>query len=343
MQKRKRIRIACVDISTGFAESVLSFVSDRYDFEFTRERDAPYVIHSVGGSEVLKYPGVRLFVTAENISPNFLISDYAMSFDKIVFGDRAVWLPLLRLSPGYDALTKPRKPVEEIMRLKAGFCAYVMSNTSNSAPERSRIFDLLNAYRDVHSGGAWRNNVGGQVVDKRAFQSQCRFVVAFENCSYPGYLTEKFADAALADAIPVYWGDPEAVRLFNPASFINCHDFENLERAVDRVIEIDRNESLYLRMLSEPWFPEGKEPACLRKETFAAFLSNLFDQDPAAAYRRNRGRWGRKYERQMYDIHFRPHAQAFRLIQRGWRSCWHSLGIRRIRLPKNTSKPDLTR
>ena len=58
---------------------------------------------------------------------------------------------------------------------------------------RTRIFDLLSAYKPVASGGKWRNNVGGPMADKIAFQSKYRFVIAFENSSTSGYLTEKFA------------------------------------------------------------------------------------------------------------------------------------------------------
>ena len=39
---------------------------------------------------ILQYKGVRIFVSGENVSPNFLISDYAMTFDRLEFGDRYV-------------------------------------------------------------------------------------------------------------------------------------------------------------------------------------------------------------------------------------------------------------
>ena len=132
-----------------------------------------------------------------------------------------------------------------------------MSNLTNSAEERSRIFDILSAYKPVNSGGLWHNNVGGRVSDKLSFQSKHKFVIAFENCSYPGYLTEKFAEAAASNAVPIYWGDPQIASLFNPKAFVNCHDFPSLEavgKRVGKLITIHQ----YQQMLTEPWFSEGR-------------------------------------------------------------------------------------
>ena len=94
-----------------------------------------------------------------------------------------------------------------------------MSNVTNSADERSRIFELLSAYKSVNSGGRWRNN-WRPVPDKLAFQSSHKFAIAFENCSYPGYITEKFAEAAASNAIPIYWGDPQIASFLTGVGFL---------------------------------------------------------------------------------------------------------------------------
>lgn len=319
-------KIAYADIKPEMVQAILHFVRDKYDFELTRDHNADYVLHSVGGMDVLKYSGVRIFVTGENVTPNFAISDYALAFEKISFEDRSIWLPLIKLyRKSYATFTKPRPSVDEVFSQKTDFCAYVMSNTTDSAEERTRIFDMLSEYKQVNSGGRWRNNVGGQVSDKLEFQSKHKFVIAFENCSHPGYLTEKFADAATANAVPIYWGDPDIGKLFNPKSFINCHDFQTLEQAVERVKEIDQNDELYREMLSEPWFRDGIEPQCLRNETFASFLSNIFDQQPEQAFRRNRGRWGIKTEKMLYDMHHRPHLHGLKLLRKKWRKLYHTV------------------
>ena len=329
MNKQKK-RIAITDTLPDFIENVLEFVSNQFDFELTRETDADYVFHSVDGYEVLKYPGVRIFVTGENVTPNFAVSDYAMAFDKLTFGDRYIWLPLIKLyRDSYKSLVSPRPPVDVVLRQKTDFCAYVMSNTKDSAEERTRIFDLLSRYKQVNSGGRWRNNIGGPVADKLSFQSTHKFVIAFENSSSLGYLTEKFADAAASNAIPIYWGDPSIGKLFNPKAFINCHDFVSLEDVVEEVKRVDQDAELYESMLTEQWFPNGIEPEILRDETFITFLTNIFDQDKKTAYRRNRSRWGLKTERRLYDMCHRPHVQGFILLRKLWRNIVRSFLPRR--------------
>ncbi|MBN2162007.1 MAG: hypothetical protein JXR25_06935 [Pontiellaceae bacterium] len=323
MSSKPTKRIALVDAGRKpeIIEAVLPFIEDRYNLIRTDERDADYVFHSCLGYDVLKYSGIRIFVTGENVSPNFNISDYALAFDKMEFGDRYHWLPLIRLyCDAYATLCNPRPAVEDIVSAKEGFCAYVMSNLSDSASERTHIFDLLSAYKPVASGGKWRNNVGGPVVDKMAFQSKYKFVIAFENSSTPGYLTEKFAQAAQSNAIPIYWGDPEISRVINPKAFINCHDFPSLEAAVEYVKAVDADDTLYRQMLAEPWFPNGREPDALKGETIERFLDNIFDQPHASAYRRNRSRWGIKSEKRLFDMAFRPHVHTTGLARQKWRN-----------------------
>lgn len=311
----KRIAIIDAGRDPQIVKAILPFLADRFNLEFTSAREADYVFHSCNGYQVLKCPGIRIFITGENVSPNFNISDYALAFDPIIFGDRYLRLPLFRLySDAYAALCAPRPPAEEVFAQKSGFCAYVMSNTKNSAPERTVVFEALSAYKPIASGGKWRNNVGGPVVDKIAFQSKYKFVLAVENSSTPGYLTEKFAQAAQSNTVPIYWGDPTIGEQFNPRAFVNCHEFDSFEAVAERVAQIDTDDELYKKMLSEPWFPNGKEPENLRHETIANFLANIFDQPYDQAYRRNRSRWGMKYEKHLREMAFKPHLRTFQLL-----------------------------
>lgn len=286
---KKRVAFADAGRGAEIIRAVLRFVEDIYDFEICQDQNADYVFHSCFGNDVLKYPGVRVFVTGENVSPNFNTSDYALAFDPLTFGDRYCRLPLFRLYPeAYASLIAPRRPADEILAGKEHFCAYVMSNTTDSDPARVRIFDLLSEYKEVRSGGKWRNNTGGPVADKILFQSSHKFVIAFENSSSPGYLTEKFAQAAQSDAVPIYWGDPDIASTFNQASFVNCHNYPSLEDAAEAVTALDRNDEAYRRMISQPWFPENREPAHLEKDVFTSFLRNILDQPLPEAFRRNR-------------------------------------------------------
>ena len=318
MKLKKKLQIALVDEGpiAPVSKALLRIIQSRYNVELTRDYHADYVIHSCSGYEVLKYSGIRIYVTGEYVSPDFNISDYAMGFDHIQFADRYQWLPLLRLYPAdYKALQSTRIPAEEIIRQKRKFCAYVMSNTSHSANERSEIFDAISNYKKVSSGGKWQNNVGGPVKNKIEFQSKYKFAIAFENHSKPGYLTEKFAQAAQSGCIPIYWGDPEVATYFNEKAFVNCHRYKSLDEVVGRIIEIDQNDDEYRNMLSEPWFTNAEEPEILREDTILDFLSKIFEAPIDHAYRRNRSRWGKKYESRIYNMFFRPHKQLFTLMR----------------------------
>ena len=314
--RTKRIALVDAGKKAEILRAVLPFIEDRYDIQITQDKDADYVFHSCFGNEVLKYSGIRIFVTGEYVTPNFNTSDYALAFDHLDFGDRYCRLPLIKLFlDAYAALCAPRPQVDSVCAQKTDFCAYVMSNTKNSAPEREQLVDALNTYKPVAMGGKWRNNVGGPVEDKTAFQSAYKFVLAIENHSAPGYLTEKFAQAAQSNAVPIYWGDPTITDYLNPKAFINAHDFDSNEELVEYIKKIDQDNQAYCAMLEEPWLPDQQEPEVWKDSTFAAFLSNIFDQPQEEAYRRNLSRWGIKTEKRLREMAFHPLRQLCRLAQ----------------------------
>lgn len=312
-----------IGIGRGLPGIILESFASQYDFEEVCPTKANYVFHAGNGFDILRCPGIRIFSTGECLAPDFNISDYAMGFEHMEYADRNCWLPLLRLSPSaYASLTAPRTDAKIAVSQKTNFCSCVISNTDDSAPERIEIFEKLSTYKTVHSGGKWRNNVNGPVADKIAFQAKSRFAIAFENTSHPGYLTEKFAEAAESNAVPIYWGDPQIASVFNPKSFVNCHDFQNLDEVVAEVRAIDSDESRYQSMLAEPWFIGGCEPENLKAEFYQKFLSNIFDQPLDQAYRRSRGRWGKKYEKRLHTMAFHPLVQLGLLSKsrlRRWR------------------------
>jgi hypothetical protein len=61
-----------------------------------------------------------------------------------------------------------------------------------------------------------------EALDEYAFS----FVV--ENFSVPGYFTEKLIDSFLRKTIPVYWGDPNIINVFNKDGIIFLNDLQNI-------------------------------------------------------------------------------------------------------------------
>ena len=283
---KKHIKIKFVDVWKNFGQGkqpndFLDILQRFYDVEIS---DNPqYLFYSIFGNEHLKYNCVRIFFTGECITPNFNECDYAIAFDRLTFGDRYLRVPLYNLfqyKSEYDSLLNRTSLAKTDLDTYKGFCSFVVSNCFAN-DMRAIFYDKLSAYKKVSSGGRFRNNIGGAVVDKKAFLAEHKFTIAFENTSYDGYCTEKIMEAFAAGVVPIYWGDPNVAKDFNPESFINVHDFSSFDEVVECVRKIDNDDDLYLKM-------RNANP--LLKETtdngLAVFLCNIINQDYDKSFRR---------------------------------------------------------
>ncbi len=285
---KKTIQIKYLDFSKNFNGEnhfLTRLLRQKYNVEISDKAD--YAFYSVGGGDHHDFNGIRIFFTGENVVPNFNYCDYAFGFQYLTFEDRYYRLPLWRIYGG-DLEKAMKKGVElsdeELLNRK--FCATVISNSKQTDGTREAFFEALSKYKQVASGGKWKNNVGGPVPDKLAFQSQYKFVQAYENTLSRGYTTEKLLQAFAANAIPIYYGDPAASQDFNPEAFINAHDFDSLEELVAYVKKIDEDDALYLKMVRAPIFKDGKMPTHLTDEALLNFLSPIFDVPFEKARRR---------------------------------------------------------
>ncbi len=279
----KRIKINFCD--GMMADFFTDLLKTRYDVVLTDKPD--YLFYSVFGNAHHRFGGIRIFWTGENVVPNFNYCDYALGFHHLEFGDRYFRLPLWRIYTRAleQALAKnDRFPAEQ--RLNRTFCAFVVSNVKQTDGRREELFEKLSAYKVVDSGGRYRNNVGGPVADKIAFQSGYKFAIAAENTYCPGYTTEKILDAFAAGCVPIYYGDPLAVRDFNPEAFINAHDFKTTANLIAHIQKVDNDADLYLKMARAPAFRRNKIPADLTDARILDFLGNIFDQPIESARRR---------------------------------------------------------
>ena len=178
-------------------------------------------------------------------------------------------------------LVKPAAvDVERILAAKSLFCGFVVSNPLCRA--RNEFFRRLSKYKPVDSGGKVMNTLGHRVADKRAFLADCRFTIAFENESHPGYTTEKIVEPMLVDSIPIYWGDPLIGRDFDTRSFLSAHDGWSrttpalLDELVERVVEVDRNPDLLREMLARPWLRGNRVPRCVDEEAVLDQFERIF-------------------------------------------------------------------
>lgn len=210
-KQEKRVHfVDCCD--DGIRDKVCPILEQYFTLIFDSV-NPEYVFYSAYGEEHLAYDCIRIFITGENITPNFTICDYAIGFDHLHFLDRYLRYPLYLFYEAdvQTAAKKHESITQSTLKSKSRFCNFVVSN-GNADPYREQVFYALNAYKRVDSGGRYLNNIGGSVADKFAFQSECRFSLCFENSSTPGYLTEKLIQAAAAQTIPIYWGDTLATK-----------------------------------------------------------------------------------------------------------------------------------
>jgi len=295
----RTLKVNFCDFWGGFDKYKNNFfaeiLSRQYDVVITEE-NPDLLIYSNYGNEYLKYDCVKIFFSAENQRPDFTGCDYAITFDYIN-NARHLRLPLCTLYYiGYIQLKKfeeltaisSREEALRIWKDKKKFCCIVVSNPH--AKRRIRFFKKLSEWKMVDSGGRALNNIGGPIggalEDKIAFIKQYKFVIAFENSSYPGYTTEKILEPFFAHCIPVYWGNPLIGKDFNTERFINYSASSREEEIISRIMEIDGNDEMAIDMLTKPVFPLNKLSPAAEMDNLVVFLndvvSNLQNIEPVS-------------------------------------------------------------
>jgi alpha(1,3/1,4) fucosyltransferase len=247
------------------------FLSTHFEIELSDDPD--FLIYSNFGYKYLNYNCVKIFYTGENIRPNYYECDFALSSD---FSQRNnhFRLPLYGIWDGLEPERLLQPTRDDILSQKTSFCCMLVSNAQ--AKERIRFFHKLSKYKKVDSGGRYLNNIGAPVADKISFMEPYKFTIAFENSSYPGYVTEKIYQPMFMQTIPIYWGSPNIGRDFNTDSFVNWHDYGSDEAVIERIIELDQNDDLYLAMLSEPWFSGNQVNEYVDRENIRLFFEKIF-------------------------------------------------------------------
>ncbi|MCW3111771.1 MAG: hypothetical protein JWR18_167 [Segetibacter sp.] len=272
----KPIKIWFTDMWKGFdfEDNYFTIILKRY-FNIILSPDPDFLIHSVYTKNYLKYNCCRICFTGENTRPDFTRSDFHIGFD---FNDSPNYLrwPLYLMGRYIPEYLLEKKDPDAICAQKKRFCSFVVSN--DSAKERIALFYKLSEYKNVDSGGKFLNNIGGPVSDKLEFLRGSKFNVAFENESYPGYVTEKIFDAFLTNCIPIYWGSPRIEEDFNKKAFLNMHRYKTYEELVEYIQYLDENDEAYKAILRESAFPANEIPERFRVEKFVDFFQYIFKE-----------------------------------------------------------------
>ena len=267
----RKIKIFFTDFWAGFNPNdnyFFNILKEDYDVEISDNPD--YLFFSVFGNNHLRYNCVKIQYVGENVPP--YNCNYSFSFEPTT--EKNYRLPHYLLYDGYYDLIN-KKIDDSLVNRK--FCNFVVSN--GGCDKRNDFFNKLNKYKKVDSGGRYLNNLGYSVQDKRKFQSEYKFSITFENNAYRpehiGYTTEKIMEPMVVNSMPIYWGNPRIDLEFNTKSFINYYDFNNENDMIDYIIELDKNDNLYLEKLKEFWFVDNKLPENNKIENIKGFLEKI--------------------------------------------------------------------
>ena len=117
-------------------------------------------------------------------------------------------------------------------------------------------------------GKYWRD-----AKDKFFLDHTHKFMMAFENTSYPWYCTEKLMDSFLVGSLPLYWGDPKVKEDWNPKAFINVNDYRGY---LDEIKRIDDNQGYFDEYYNEPVFTEDQKERHLENlESFEKWIIKI--------------------------------------------------------------------
>jgi hypothetical protein len=119
-------------------------------------------------------------------------------------------------------------------------------------------FSKLNGFHLYGQG--WENSIPGfparfHLAAKKSFKgainpnakldvmNRYKFALCFENCIFPGYVTEKIFDCFLSACIPVYYGAPDIEDFVPPEAFIDYRKFKDFDELEHYLLSLSEQDS----------------------------------------------------------------------------------------------------
>lgn len=219
----------------------------------------------------------HIYFTGENERPPQGRWDAYLSFDVHSYNGRNSYLPLWWVTSS-DILVPTISPylgraitIDGMMSQRASdfksrpkFCAAFIGK---AYPFRMQSIAALSKIDKVDVFGAIaRNTRKTRALEKFEVSQEYKFVYAFENDHFPGYVTEKLPEAWATGAIPLYWGS-DITKSFNSAAFINAANYSTLEHFVEFVGQVNEDEKL--------WTSIASQPLLLNRPSIDSVISNL--------------------------------------------------------------------
>jgi len=159
------------------------------------------------------------------------------------------------------------------------FCSITQASHNNF---RETIFNKLCEYKTVTSSGPWKQNIdpneglnkyqwintiydgrmdGLTYREKIKFFEKYKFNISIHFTNTDFILQEKIYHAFFSGSIPIFYGNKYILNEgFNPESFINLHEYENLDDFIELIKIIDTDKNLHKKYIESPIFVDNKLP-----------------------------------------------------------------------------------
>ena len=204
----------------------------------------------------------HIFFTGENERPPQGRWDAYLSFDVHSFDGRNSYLPLWwitssdilvpTISPYLGrsiTIKQMMKPREAEFEKREKFCVAFIGK---AYPFRMHSIAALSKIGKVDVFGAIaRNTRKTRAAEKFDIAQEYKFVYAFENDFFPGYVTEKLPEAWATGAVPLYWGS-DITKSMNPAAFMNAADYPSIEDFALAVGKVANSPEMWREIAQSP-------------------------------------------------------------------------------------------
>ena len=231
------LRVAYADFWPEWSEeNFIQPILEKHFNVVVDQKNPDVLFHSIFGGmrQTPNYRCKKVLYLGENYRAANFRSDYSISFDPHSETNYRLplWQVYLLLKPELKDRLFNRVRHEKFER----FCAFTVSNPSNTI--RINHFEKISEYKKVHSYGKVRTNdlslqrlsagrYWRDAKDQFFLDHPHKFMMAYENTSYPYYCTEKLMDSFLAGSLPIYWGDPKVFEDWNEDAFLNANRVGN--------------------------------------------------------------------------------------------------------------------
>lgn len=117
----------------------------------------------------------------------------------------------------------------------------------------------ISGFNESYHKAAVKANRGPLEYNRKLqVMSNFRFSFCFENCSFPGYVTEKIFDCFLAGCIPIYYGAPDIDKFVPVGTFIDFRNFKSLKDLESYLNNFSENDARKMLSLTRD-FLESKD------------------------------------------------------------------------------------